>query len=132
MMAAGETISRRVPQYIQLKGWSTCITCLVLAIAMCIGGEALNFFLIAIVTGIASFVSNFGNGFIYGLSAKYIDVYIPEEHHYAAYNLWCFCGDLGGFAGQGSLSVWLAKHAACAGRHYTYVCHKTSVLAQAL
>merc|ERR1719336_1098938 len=66
MMAAGDTISRRVPQYISLQSWTTCAVCIVSAIIMCIGGEALYFLLLAVVTGIAAFISNFGNGFIYG------------------------------------------------------------------
>merc|ERR1719160_2280868 len=92
-----------------------------IAIVLCVGGEALNFLLLSIVTGIACFISNFGNGFIYGCSAKFIDSYIPEEHRYAAYNLWCFSGDLGGYAGQGGLSVGIAK-SVCGSHHYEYVC----------
>mmetsp|Transcript_71733 Transcript_71733/g.126624 ORF Transcript_71733/g.126624 Transcript_71733/m.126624 type:complete len:439 (+) Transcript_71733:44-1360(+) len=125
MMAAGDTISRRLPRYVSLTSWQKCYMYLGIAILLCVGGEALTFLLIAIVTGIATFISNFGNGFIYGLSAKYIDSYIAEEHRYAAYNLWCFCGDLGGYAGQGGMSVSLA-HKACAGKEYTYVCHGSS------
>jgi len=123
MMALGDTISRRVPFYISLDSWQSCALWSTVAIAMCLGGIGLNFFLIAIVTGIASFISNFGNGFIYGLSAKFIDSYVPIEHHYTAYNLWCFVGDLGGYAGQGGLSVKIAD-AACGGKHYTYVCYE--------
>eukprot|EP00442_Polarella_glacialis_P019413 CAMPEP_0115053092 /NCGR_PEP_ID=MMETSP0227-20121206/3310_1 /TAXON_ID=89957 /ORGANISM="Polarella glacialis, Strain CCMP 1383" /LENGTH=440 /DNA_ID=CAMNT_0002437345 /DNA_START=49 /DNA_END=1371 /DNA_ORIENTATION=- len=122
MMAAGDTISRRVPQYILLESWRTRTICILLAVFMCVLGEALTFLLLALVTAFAAFISNFGNGFIYGLSAKYIDGYIPQEHRYAAYNLWCFCGDLGGYAGQSSMSVSIA-HKVCDGRHYEYVCH---------
>eukprot|EP00928_Gymnodinium_smaydae_P091570 TRINITY_DN75295_c0_g1_i1.p1 TRINITY_DN75295_c0_g1~~TRINITY_DN75295_c0_g1_i1.p1 ORF type:complete len:451 (+),score=70.85 TRINITY_DN75295_c0_g1_i1:50-1402(+) len=121
-MAVGDTISRRVPQFIPLRSWRSITLCLVSAIFACFVGEAMNFLLLPIVSAFAVFISNFGNGFIYGLSAKYIDLYIPEQHRYAAYNLWCFCGDLGGYAGQSSMSVKLAEQA-CAGRHYQYVCH---------
>jgi hypothetical protein len=122
MMALGDTISRRVPNWISIDSGSRIFLYLACGVAMCVGGEALDFLLIPIVTGIAAFVSNFGNGFIYGLSAKFIDLYVSEEHRYAAYNLWCFAGDLGGYAGQSSFSVTLA-HEACEGRHYEYVCH---------
>merc|ERR1712151_1279409 len=98
---------------------------------MCVVGEALDFLLIAIITGIAAFISYFGNGLIYGLSAKFIDAYIPQEHRYAAYNLWCFWGDLAGYAGQSSLSVSIAK-AACGGHHYKYVCHEKASTTAAL
>jgi len=121
LMAAGDTISRRVPRYVSLGTRTKCYLCLCASIAMCVIGESLAFLLIAIVSGIAAFIANFGNGFIYGLSAKYIDQYIAEEHQYAAYNLWCFFGDLGGYAGAGGISVALA-HKACAGKSYTYVC----------
>jgi len=124
MMAAGDTISRRVPAYIKLNSWKLSIVYLLFAIVLCVGGEALDFLLIGWVTGVAAFISNFGNGFIYGLSAKFIDAHIPEEHRYTSYNLWCFAGDLGGYAGQSSLSVNLA-HQACRGRHYKYVCHES-------
>lgn len=123
MMAAGDTVSRRVPQYIRLSSWKSQSACLILAIVCCVAGEALNFLLLAIVSGFAVFIAFFGNGFIYGLSAKYIDTYIPEEHRYTAYNVWCFFGDLGGYAGQSSLSVKIAN-GVCDGRHYTYVCHE--------
>jgi len=122
MMALGDTISRRVPNWISIDSGSQIFLCLASSVVMCVGGEALDFLLIPIVTGIAAFISNFGNGFIYGLSAKFIDLYVSEEHRYAAYNLWCFAGDLGGYAGQSSFSVTLA-HEACEGHHYEYVCH---------
>eukprot|EP00434_Breviolum_minutum_P025643 symbB.v1.2.022659.t1/scaffold2021.1/size93746/1 len=86
--------------------------------------RALDFLLLALVTVLAAFISNFGNGFIYGLSAKFIDWKIAEEHRYTAYNLWCFVGDLGGYAGQGALSVWLADQV-CEGHHYTFVCNES-------
>eukprot|EP00439_Symbiodinium_sp_Y106_P079823 s80_g18.t1 len=130
LMALGDTLSRRVPQYLSLSSWQSWACWIVVSIILCIGGEALNFLLLAIVTGIAAFLAYFGNGpraaherLIYGLSAKYIDAYIPPQHRYTAYNLWCFCGDLGGYAGQSSLSVHIAKQV-CEGRHYTYVCHQ--------
>ncbi|CAJ1343120.1 unnamed protein product [Effrenium voratum] len=112
--------------------------------------QAMNFLLLALVTAVArshgstgwrstdgraiylaAFIANFGNGLIYGLcfgklrSAKFIDWKLPEEHRYAAYNLWCFIGDIGGYVGQGALSVALANHA-CDGRHYEYVCNANS------
>jgi len=125
MVALGDTISRRVPNYISLRSVKTCAACITGALVMCVVGEALNFLLLAIVTGIAAFIANFGNGFIYGLSAKFIDTFIPAEHRYAAYNLWCFCGDIGGYAGSSSMSVRIAKRV-CEGRHYTYVCHEST------
>merc|ERR1719245_274445 len=130
MMALGDTISRRVPNWISIDTRPQIAICLILAVTMCVGGEALDFLLIPLVTGLAAFISNFGNGFIYGLSAKFIDSYVPEVHRYAAYNLWCFCGDLGGYAGQSSFSVSLA-HEACEGKNYKYVCHLKAATAPA-
>lgn len=121
-MAAGDTISRRVPNYLTIGSKRNVAKYLIGAILLCVIGEAMNFLTIALVSALAAFISNFGNGFIYGLSAKFIDAYIPEEHRYAAYNLWCMIGDLGGYAGQSRLSVKLANRA-CAGKSYTYVCH---------
>lgn len=124
LMALGDTISRRVPEVLNLstgKAWGFWI---VISILLCIGGEALNFLLIPIITGFAAFIAYFGNGLVYGLSAQFIDAYIPAEHRYTAYNLWCFAGDLAGYAGQGGLSVKIAE-SACEGRHYTYICHKS-------
>jgi len=126
-MAAGDTISRRVPQYLDItKAWK-CYVFLALGIFLSVLGEALDFLLLALVTALAAFISNFGNGFIYGLSAKFIDFAIAEEHRYAAYNLWCFVGDIGGYAGQGRMSVWLADHV-CAGRNYHWVCSASRLL----
>lgn len=124
LMALGDTISRRVPEVLNLstgKAWGFWI---VTSILLCIAGEALNFLLIPIITGFAAFIAYFGNGLVYGLSAQYIDAYIAAEHRYTAYNLWCFAGDLAGYAGQGALSVKIAE-SACEGRHYTYICHKS-------
>ena len=126
-MAAGDTISRRVPQFLDVTVNWKCYMYLFIAITMCIVGEALDFLLLALVTVLAAFISNFGNGFIYGLSAKFIDWKIAEEHRYTAYNLWCFVGDLGGYAGQGALSVWLADQV-CEGHHYTFVCNVKKLL----
>eukprot|EP00438_Fugacium_kawagutii_P006979 Skav233376 [mRNA] locus=scaffold1038:71706:72995:+ [translate_table: standard] len=126
LMALGDTISRRVPEVLNLsssKAWGLWI---VISILLCVGGEALNFLLIPSVTGLAAFIAYFGNGLVYGLSAQYIDAYIPPEHRYTAYNLWCFAGDLAGYAGQGGLSVKIAE-SACKGRHYTYICHQKEI-----
>merc|ERR1711937_221583 len=49
MFAAGDTISRRVPQYLPFQSKGQSWLYIVLAIVMCIGGEALNFLLLAIV-----------------------------------------------------------------------------------
>jgi len=122
-MAFGDTISRRVPNFLDLSKKSTAAMYLVLAIVMCLGGEALTFLLIALVTALAAFIANFGNGFIYGLSSKFIAENIAEEHRYTAYNLWCFIGDVGGYFGQGAPSVALANKA-CGGRHFPYVCQE--------
>jgi hypothetical protein len=123
LFALGDTLGRKVPQHISLSSRRSRWLCIVSAILMCVVGESLNFFLQAIVTGLAAFIANFGNGFMYGLSSKYIDAFVPAEHRYAAYNLWCFCGDLGGYVGQSSVSVRIAGEV-CSGHHYTYVCRE--------
>lgn len=128
LFAAGDTISRRVPQYLSIRRWQYLAGYIVLACALCVLGEGLYFLLIPVVTGLGVFIANFGNGFIYGLSAKFIDAYLPQEHRYTAYNLWCFAGDVGAVLGQGSLSVHIAE-SVCEGRHYTYVCKAKDALA---
>ena len=106
LMALGDTVSRRVPQYLALKSWRAWICGLekwvtigsspnltavltihlsqsferspkkpsvlgeltsskfpgwiVISIVTCIGGEAMNFLLIPIITGLAAFVAYFG------------------------------------------------------------------------
>merc|ERR1712083_1134666 len=57
MMALGDTLSRRAPQYIRLSSWKSQTACIVVAITMCVGGEALYFLLSAIVNGFAVFIS---------------------------------------------------------------------------
>jgi len=123
-MAAGDTISRRVPQYVRLGRKRRNFVFIALAVIGCLAGESMYFLLIPIVTGIGAFIANFGNGFIYGLSAKFIDQYIPEEHRYASYNMWCLFGDIGGYVGQSSTSVVIA-HKVCEGHNYEYVCHES-------
>lgn len=62
LMALGDTISRRVPEVLNLstgKAWGFWI---VTSILLCIAGEALNFLLIPIITGFAAFIAYFGNG----------------------------------------------------------------------
>merc|ERR1712137_596843 len=118
-----------MPQYIRLSNWKSQLTCVVFALVCCVVGEALNFLLLSIVSGFAVFIAFFGNGFIYGLSKKYFDMYIPQEHQYAATNFWCFIGDLGGYVGQSGVSIWLAHHV-CMGRHYEYVCHQKSLVTE--
>eukprot|EP00913_Durusdinium_trenchii_P001105 g1013.t1 len=86
-MAAGDTVSRRVPQFLDITVNWKCYVYLLIAITMCVVGEAMDFLLLALVTVLAVFISNFGNGFIYGLSAKFIDWKIAEEHRYTVYNL---------------------------------------------
>lgn len=127
LMALGDTVSRRVPEILKLNSMKAWNCWIVISICLCVAGEALNFLLIPIITGLAAFTAYFGNGLIYGLSAQFIDGYIPEEHRYTAYNLWCFAGDLAGYAGQGRLSVRLAE-LACKDRHYTYVCHQQQLM----
>lgn len=131
MMALGDTVSRRVPKFLSLEEPKVVYMYLFCSFCLCVGGESLNFLLIPIVAGLATFIANFGNGFIYGLSAKYIDSFILEEHRYAAYNLWCLAGDVGGYAGGSSVAVRVA-HWACGDRHYEHVCaikHKPEVTA---
>lgn len=129
-MAVGDTVSRRVPNFLTIGSKESMALYLGGAIILCVAGEAMTFLLVPIVTALAALISNFGNGFIYGLSAKFIDSYIPEEHRYTAYNFWCLCGDLGGYAGQSRLSVELARKA-CAGRNYAYVCHHNLAMTSA-
>jgi len=122
LMAIGDTVSRRVPLYINTSSFWKTQALLVGATFLCFGGEALLFLITPLVTGVGTYVALFGQGFIYGLSAKYIDTFVPQEHNYAAYMLWCFAGDIGGIVGS-SFVVNRMAAAVCEGRSYEYVCH---------
>merc|ERR1711862_394502 len=121
MFALGDTISRQAPKLISLKTPSMIAACIVASIAMCVGGMGLNWLLSPILSGVGCFISMFGSGFIYGLSAKFMDEALAHEHHYTAYNLWCFFGDFAGFFGQSELVVDIAA-SVCGGQHYPCMC----------
>merc|ERR1712007_233998 len=121
MGALGDTISRRVPIYIKVTRLRSMLLLLLAATGMCFGGEMLLVLINPIITGVGTFIALFGQGFIYGMSTKFIDGCLPKEHAYAAYMFWCFAGDLGGVLATSTVVNYIAE-AVCKGRNYTYVC----------
>lgn len=116
----GDTISRRVPYGMNLDSYARNVSLLIAGSLCSVFGFYCESFAQAILTLAAIFLAFWGNGLIYGVSAKYIDKFIPKEHNLAAYSSWCFVGDLGSIAG-GSL-VDVVRNWVCGGHEYPYEC----------
>mmetsp|Transcript_81786 Transcript_81786/g.210651 ORF Transcript_81786/g.210651 Transcript_81786/m.210651 type:complete len:448 (+) Transcript_81786:73-1416(+) len=116
----GDTISRRVPASLPLETYFMNVVFLTAAGVCSIVGFSLEMLAIAVVTLIAIFMAFWGNGLVYGISAKYIDRFVPEEHNLAAYSVWCFFGDAGAIAG-GSL-VDVVRNRICGDHEYHFEC----------
>lgn len=120
----GDTVSRRVPYFMVLDRYSQNVSLLTAASLCSVAGFYFESFAIASVTLPAVFLAFWGNGLVYGVSAKYIDRFVPQEHNLAAYSMWCFMGDLGSIAG-GSL-VDVVRNWICGGIEYPFECRKTN------
>lgn len=101
----GDGISRRVPYFIELDRLSSNVKLLVFAVVASVGGFFLQSLLIAVVTLFAAFLAFWGNGLVYGVSAKYIDKHLPTDYSLALYSYWCFVGDIGSIAGAALVDV---------------------------
>jgi len=101
----GDGISRRVPYFMKLENMWQNIALLIFAVIASLSGFFLQGTLIALVTLPSAFLAFWGNGLVYGVSAKFIDRFIPQEHNMAAYSFWCFVGDAGSIAGSAMINV---------------------------
>lgn len=115
----GDTISRRAVYYFALASLSANIGVLSIAVAYSVLGFYLESFAVAALTLLAAFFAFWGNGLGYGVSAKYIDGYVPRQHSRAVYSLWCMSGDVGGIIGSGAV-LWV--NSIFCKSHYTYEC----------
>lgn len=117
---AGDAISRRVPYCMNLDTYCSNVVKLLIAGACSITGFLMERYAIALVSLPATFLAFWGNGLVYGVSAKYIDRFVPKEHNLAAYSMWCFVGDAGGIAGATLVDLVLAW--VCGGVSYPFEC----------
>eukprot|EP00928_Gymnodinium_smaydae_P055434 TRINITY_DN38989_c0_g1_i1.p1 TRINITY_DN38989_c0_g1~~TRINITY_DN38989_c0_g1_i1.p1 ORF type:complete len:562 (-),score=127.50 TRINITY_DN38989_c0_g1_i1:125-1750(-) len=79
---------------------------------------------IAVMTLAAVFLAFWMTGSVYGLSATFIDRFLPKEYNLAAYSLWCMIGDLGPIWGGAMMDVlraWI-----CDGKVYAYTCRSSN------
>lgn len=121
---SGDTISRRVHHLLSLETYSANVFLLLAAVACSFGGFGCEILGIAVVTFPAVFLAFWGNGLVYGLSARYIDRFTPTEHNLAAYSLWCFLGDAGAIAGGSLVDVVRAR--VCGSQVYAFECRTTN------
>mmetsp|Transcript_37487 Transcript_37487/g.67809 ORF Transcript_37487/g.67809 Transcript_37487/m.67809 type:complete len:430 (+) Transcript_37487:67-1356(+) len=116
----GDAISRRVAFYLNCPTTSRIYLYLGASVIGIIAGLALEGTAIAAIIPFAIFLVFWGNGTIYGLTAKYIDMDIPSAHNLASYSFWCFIGDLGAILG--GVLVESTHQLFCVGHHGPYEC----------
>lgn len=117
----GDAISRRAVYFVALDRLTSNMWVLCFAVLSSVAGFFLESFAIAAVTIAAAFLAFWGNGLGYGVSAKYVDRFVPKEHNRAVYSLWCMLGDVGSVFGAAVVDQVNALF--CSG-HYTYECVK--------
>jgi len=116
----GDMTSRRIPASLSLNTVSSNIAILIAAVTSSLLGFYLESLAIGVLAWAGIFMAFWGNGLVYGASAKYFDWAVPKEFNLVAYSLWCFAGDLGGIVG--GVTVDLIRNWICGGRQYTYEC----------
>jgi len=116
----GDAISRRVAFRLSAPTTSRIYIYLGAAVILIIAGLALEGTAIALLIPIAIFLVLWGNGTIYGLTVKYIDMDISPAHNLASYSFWCFTGDLGAILG--GILVENTHNLFCIGHHGPYEC----------
>mmetsp|Transcript_11240 Transcript_11240/g.20298 ORF Transcript_11240/g.20298 Transcript_11240/m.20298 type:complete len:423 (+) Transcript_11240:87-1355(+) len=117
---AGDMISRRVGYCFALNTYYSNFCALTYAVFCSCLGLYLTTRGIAIVGWFSVFLAFWGAGFIYSVTAKYIDNFVPKEHNLAAYSLWMFVGYAGAIAG--SVLVTPVKESICQGASYEHMC----------
>jgi len=98
----GDTFSRPLVYKITTHRYSSTLLIL-LAAMLC---EVVGFFAMKLAVAWTAWLSLglafFGDGLVYAAGSKYIDRYVPPEHHLAAYSVWCFMGDISSVVGSKS------------------------------
>mmetsp|Transcript_30495 Transcript_30495/g.87070 ORF Transcript_30495/g.87070 Transcript_30495/m.87070 type:complete len:436 (+) Transcript_30495:105-1412(+) len=117
----GDMLSRRVPASLSLATYSSNIAILGAAVLCSIVGFWLESFAVAVLALFGIFLAFWGNGMVYGASAKFIDNSLPKEFNLVGYSLWCFVGDLGAIVG--GVTVDNIRNWICGGHEYPYECH---------
>lgn len=115
----GDAISRRIVYFFPTDTVLKNVLWLAVAIFCSVAGFLMEIPAIAVLTWFAAFFAFWGNGMCYGVSAKYIDKFVPHEHNRATYSLWCMLGDLGGICGAWAVT-WF--NSVLCSEHYTYEC----------
>lgn len=116
----GDTGSRRLAYCFDLPTSASNAAALGAALAASVFGFYLASQGVAILTWLAAALAFGGAGFNYGVSAKYIDRFIPKEHNLAAYSLWMFVGYAGAIGGTALVSV--TRNWICGGKEYPHQC----------
>eukprot|EP00931_Biecheleriopsis_adriatica_P078111 TRINITY_DN51579_c0_g1_i1.p1 TRINITY_DN51579_c0_g1~~TRINITY_DN51579_c0_g1_i1.p1 ORF type:complete len:433 (-),score=77.96 TRINITY_DN51579_c0_g1_i1:78-1208(-) len=98
----GDTISRRIPYALPTKRYSTIVSIIAIAMVFEVVGFLLMKLAVAWIAWFCIGMAFFGNGLVYAAGSKYIDKSVPQEHHLAAYSLWCFMGDISSVIGAKS------------------------------
>mmetsp|Transcript_10018 Transcript_10018/g.22059 ORF Transcript_10018/g.22059 Transcript_10018/m.22059 type:complete len:436 (-) Transcript_10018:235-1542(-) len=120
--AAGDMISRRLGYCFQLNTTTANYQALAFALVCILSGLYLTTLGIAAVCWIAAFLAFFGNGFLYAVTSKYIDKFVPRKHNLAAYSVWMFLGYMGAIAG--AVLVSMVQHWICHDGPQAYQCHE--------
>jgi len=117
----GDAISRRIVYFFPINTVPQNIAWLLVAIFCSVGGFLMEIPAIAVLTWLAAFMAFWGNGMVYGVSAKYFDAFVPREHNRSMYSLWCMLGDFGGIFG-----AWVVTwfNGLLCSEHYMYECVK--------
>mmetsp|Transcript_116044 Transcript_116044/g.333267 ORF Transcript_116044/g.333267 Transcript_116044/m.333267 type:complete len:443 (+) Transcript_116044:64-1392(+) len=116
----GDMVSRRVPASLTLAGPSSYIAILAAAVLCSVLGFYLESLAVAVLALVGIFLAFWGNGLVYGASAKFFDMSVPKEYNLVAYSMWCFLGDVGGIAG--GVTVDIVRNSICGGKQYAFQC----------
>jgi len=116
----GDTLSRRVSASLTLSTYSSNVLLLTLAVLCSVAGFYLESLARAFLAWVGIFFAFWGNGMVYGASAKFIDQQLPKQYNLVAYSVWCFMGDLGGILG--GVTVDIVRNWICGGQVYQFEC----------
>jgi len=116
----GDTLSRRVTASLELPTYIGNVLLLLSAVVCSVVGFYLESWAEAFLAWWGIFFAFWGNGMVYGASAKYIDNALPKQYNLAAYSLWCFMGDIGGILG--GVTVDIVRNWICGGHSFRYEC----------
>lgn len=116
----GDIISRRVGYMVPLHTYSSNMLALLAGLLCSILGLGMMLFGIGVISWAAALLAFFGNGWNYAVAAKFIDKFIPKEHHLVGYSFWMFVGAAGAIAG--STMVDVIREWICHGESYPHEC----------